>query len=164
MASTLRFDTWENTLGLTSASVSSLGYINYPAKPIISGQMGSISSIAATQKVPFDDFFVQRGITYNSSNRRFTVPQSGIYRISFNGFTITGYSAYRLFVGINTDTPNASTHKGHIYSNINAHQSFNLHSVVQLSAQDYIVFYLTEGGLYNLTGDRFNQFSIEMIG
>lgn len=163
MSSILRFDTWQNNLGVLSASVNSSGYINYPSKPIISGQMGTISSISATQKVPFDEFWVQRGITYDSSTRRFTVPQNGIYRISLNGFTNTGNASYRILIGINTDTPSGSTHRGMIYSGINGYQSINLNSVVSLNQNDYIVFYLTEGSLYNQSVDRFNQFSIEMI-
>ncbi len=163
MASTLRFDTWQNAVGTVSASVNNNGYINYPAKPIISGQMGTVTTFAAAQKIAFDEFWVQRGITYNSSTRRFTVPQDGIYRITLAAFADPGYSSYRILIGINNDTPGTSNHKGMIYSNINAHQSLSLNSVVQLAAQDYIVFYLSEGELYNQPGDRFNQFSIEMI-
>ena len=130
---------------------------------LMSGQMGSIGTISGAQKVPFDDFWVQRGITYNSTTRRFTVPTAGVYRITFAGFQNSGVQT-RVYVGINTDTPGGNTHRGHTFTNSTGYNTLNINSLVSLNANDYIVYYLYEGGLYNGTTDRFNQFSIERIG
>ena len=131
---------------------------------IISGQMGTVASITTAQKIAFDEFWVQRGITYNSGTRRFTVAKSGIYRIQMAAFTLSGYSGTRLLIGVNNDAPNSANHRGMIYNQDSNHSSMDLHSVVQLNVGDWIVFYLQAGALYNSSNDRFNQFSIERIG
>lgn len=132
-------------------------------QPIISGQIGSISSPSGAQKIPFDEFWVQRGITYDSSTRRFTVPTAGKYRITFNPFTTT--NGTRVTIGVNNDAPNNSTaHRGHIYHGNTGHTAHSIDTVVQLNANDYVVYYLHAGTIYNNTSDRFNQFSIERIG
>ena len=135
---------------LTSTST---GYMNEPTKPIISGQIGGArGSLTIAQLVPFDEFWVQRGITYNSTTRRFTVP-----------VTLAGTSGTRLYIGVNTDTPGGTTHRGHCYAGDGSHQTMSLDSVVSLNANDYIVFYLAAPALYDNASDRFNQFTIEMI-
>lgn len=149
----------ETVSAAQNVRISSLETVN-----IISGQMGTNGNVFAGSKVPFDDFWVQRGITYNSSTRRFTVPIAGIYRIQMSAFTLSGYSGTRVMIGINNDAPdNATGHRGHIYNQDSNHSSMDLHSVVQLNAGDWIVFYVSAGALYNNSGDRFNQFSIERI-
>lgn len=163
MASTMRFDKWETPVGGAVFEADSSGRVSYPNMPIISGQMGSYASIVASQKVPFDEFWVQRGITYDATTRRFTVPKAGIYRVQMAAFTLTGYSGTRVIIGVNNDAPGGANHKGMIYNADSSHSSMDLHSVIQLNAGDWVVFYLAAGALYNNSGDRFNQFSIEMI-
>jgi hypothetical protein len=159
--SQLRVSSIATTAGSVNATTSTNGF-TFENKPIISGQIGSFGIITQGQLVPFDDFWVQRGITYNSSTRRFTVPVAGIYRITFNPFT--GQTAgYRLFVGVNTDTPDAVTHRGHCYTDTAIYTTLNINSVVQLNANDYIVFRQNSGSIYNASSDRFNQFTIERI-
>jgi len=132
-------------------------------RPIIAGQVGSISSITGPALVGFDDFWVnQGGINYSVGTKRFTVPTTGVYRIAMNPFSNT--SGFRLLVGINTDTPGAANHRGHCYAATGTYTTMSIDSVVSLNANDYIVFYLSAGTLYNLTNDRFNQFSIELVG
>jgi hypothetical protein len=160
----MRYDNWQNTLGQPMLTSTTSGYINEPTKPIISGQIGSSGTFSGSQKIPFDDFWVQRGITYDSSTRRFTVPVAGIYRITMNPFKLQSAAGTRVIVGINTDSPSAATNRGMCYGdNTAVYQTMNINSVVSLSANDWITFLLSEGSLYNATNDRFNQFSIEMI-
>lgn len=164
MTSTMRFDKLQNTVGADVATMTNAGYMNLPNKPIISGQIGTTGTFSAAQNIPFDDFWVQRGITYSSSTRRFTVPATGIYRITLNPFKLESAGGTRVMIGINTDTPTASTHRGMCYgSNGAVYQTMNINSVVSLNAGDWIAFRLHEGSLYNATNDRFNQFTIEMI-
>lgn len=161
--SQLRVSSIATTAGTSNITLSSNG-VGLDNKPIISGQVGTTATFAATQIVPFDDFWVQNGITYNSSTRRFTVPVSGTYRITMNPFKLSSSASARIRVGINTDSPTGSNHRGMCYGdNASVYQTMNINSVVNLSANDYIVFVLAEGSLYNNTTDRFNQFSIERI-
>lgn len=161
--SQLRVGSIATTAGVTNISLSSNG-ISMDNKPIISGQIGGArGNLTMAQIIPFDEFWVQRGITYNSTTRRFTVPVSGIYRITMNPFTLSGTSGVRLYIGINTDTPGGTTHRGHCYAGDASYQTMSLDSVVSLSANDYIVFYLAAPALYDNSGDRFNQFTIERI-
>lgn len=159
--SQLRVSSIATTAGTSAIGISSNG-ISIDTKPIISGQVGTTATFSAAQKVPFDDFWVQRGITYNSSTRRFTVPVAGIYRITMNPFT-NPTAGTRAMIGINNDAPNTANHNGHCYAGDAQHQTMSLNSVVSLNANDYIVFYLYAGTLYNSSGDRFNQFTIERI-
>jgi hypothetical protein len=131
-----------------------------------SGQVGSYSVMTGPVLIQFDDFWInQGGITYSTTTKRFTVPVAGNYRITFNPF-LSGATC-RVFIGVNTDSPDATTHKGHTYwtsgSTAANYTTGNINSVVSLSANDYIVYYLDSGSLYNTNTDRFNQFSIQLI-
>jgi microcystin-dependent protein len=129
---------------------------------IISGQVGSYTTVGVG-KVPFNDFWVTRGISYNSSTRRFIVPTAGVYRVTFNPFQNNSVTT-RVFIGLNNDAPNAGNHRGHAYSSSSSYTTMNLNSVFEMAAGDYVVFYILEGAIYNTSGDRFNQFAIERIG
>jgi hypothetical protein len=145
-------------------TVDSSGRVNTPTQPMISGQMGTLATFSGPALVPFDDFWISsRGISYNSSTRRFTVPAAGIYRITMNPFTNPSGAQVRIYIGVNTDAPAGSTHRGHAYKQPIDHNTLSLNSLVQLNANDYVVFYLASGVLYNASNDRFNQFSIEMV-
>ena len=150
----------------TPLKIDSSGYVYKSAQPIISGQVGSydVSSLTVGNKVPFDDFWVSRGITYNSSTRRFTVPVAGTYRITMNPFFNSGYASCRVLIGINTDSPGVGSHKGSTYREAATYDTGCINSVVTLAASDYIVFYIYQGSLYNAVSDYFNQFTIELIG
>ncbi|MFH1235031.1 MAG: hypothetical protein V1493_05475 [Candidatus Diapherotrites archaeon] len=140
------------------------GVLNIQNQPIISGQMGTaMTNPAAVQKLAFNEFWVSRGITYDSDTRRFTVPVAGVYRITLNPFFATGAGAARVLVGINTDAPTATNARGHAYRESATYDTGSIDSVVSLNANDYIVFYLLSGTLYNQAGDYFNQFSIVKI-
>ena len=153
---------WASLATLVSATFT--GTVLKTNQPIISGQIGSYADPAGDSLLQFDDFWVSRGITYSSSTRRFTVPVAGVYRITLNPFFKTGIINTRVLVGINTDTPTAVTHRGHAYREAGTYDTGSINSVVSLNANDYIVFRLQSGSLYNGTTDRFNQFSIELIG
>jgi hypothetical protein len=160
--SQLRVNGIATTAGTQNITLSSNG-LGLDNKPIISGQIGSFSTLTSSQKIPFDDFWVQRGITYDSGNRRFIVPVAGVYRISMNPFTHNTGGPYRIAIGVNNDAPTSVNHRGLCYKNNSEHDTLSLNSVVSLSAGDFIVFYIISGQIYNATNDRFNQFTIERI-
>lgn len=117
----------------------------------------------APQKLSFNEFWVSNNITWDSTNRRFIINKSGIYRITLNPFFNTGVGAGRVLVGVNNDTPNQTTHFGHAYRQSTNYETGSINSVVSLKENDYVVYYLFGGALYNQASDKFNQFSIEMI-
>jgi hypothetical protein len=157
---------WISVASATSLVISSAGYVNMANQPIISGRVGSFATgaLASDQIIPFDEFWVSRGITYNATTRRFTVPIAGVYRITINPFFNTGSGAGRVTVGINTDTPSSSNNWGHAYREASTYDTVAIDSVVSLNANDYIVFRINQGALYNFTSDRFTQFSIQLVG
>ena len=157
---------WISIASATSLTVSSAGYVNMANQPIISGRVGSFATaaLASDQIIPFDEFWVSRGITYNSTTRRFTVPIAGVYRITIDPFFNTGSGPGRVTIGINTDTPSSSNNWGHAYREASTYDTVTIDSVVSLNANDYIVFRINQGTLYNFTSDRFTQFSIQLIG
>ena len=150
---------------LSRLNIMKTGEVRKPYQPIISGQIGSaVTNPVAPLVLPFNEFWVnQGGIAYNTTTKRFTVPVAGVYRITFNPFFNNGQVASRVCIGINTDAPTATTHRGHSYRESATYDTGCLNSIVSLNANDYIVFYLYSGGLYNQSSDKFNQFTIELI-
>jgi len=147
--------------------IDSTGRVTMPSQPIISGQVGSYAAMTGPVLITFNDFWInQGGIVYNTTTKRFTVPVAGKYRITFNPFFAN--ATCRVFIGVNTDSPAATTHKGHAYwtsgSTAALYSTGCINSVVSLAASDYIVYKLNSGVLYNTSADRFNQFSIQLIG
>jgi hypothetical protein len=132
--------------------------------PLISGRTGSLNLQTGPILLDFNEFWVQRGITFNGTTKRFTVPIDGIYRITMNPEFHTSGGGARILVGVNTDTPTTNTHFGHCYRQADTYDSGCINSVVQLNGGDYIAFYLQVGILLNTTGSRYNQFTIRYIG
>ena len=135
---------------------------------IIAGQIGSASvnagDLTADTLIPFDEFWAdQGGISYDSSSKKFTVPVVGIYRITLNPM-ITQQNSARIRIGINTTTPDSTSHRGTAYRGVGDYDTLCIDSTLLLQANDYIVFRLQQGQMYNLSNDRFTQFSIQLIG
>tara|TARA_R110000823_G_scaffold42976_18_gene112281 strand:+ start:9011 stop:11767 length:2757 start_codon:yes stop_codon:yes gene_type:complete len=143
--------------------ITEAGTVSMPYQPVISGARGSLGAVIGAQVIAFDQFYTQVGITYNTSTKRFTVPVAGIYRITMNPFFHTTYGASRVLIGVNTDSPSAANNRGHAYRETATYDTGSLNSVVSLAANDYVVFYLNSGGLYDASGDRFNNFTIAKI-
>ena len=140
------------------------GYVITPGQPVISGEIGTaMTDPTSGQTIKFGTIRTNKG-NIGYSNGRFTVPISGTYRITLNPFFATGAGAGRVYIGINTDTPNSTTQVGHSYRESATYDTGCLNTVIDLAANDYITFYIQGGQLYNRSTDRFNQFSIELIG
>ncbi len=137
--------------------------ISMPKQPIISGQMWtSILNPDSPQVLLFNDFWVnQWGITYDAW--KFTVPVAWVYRITLNPFFRNGSNASRVYIWKNTTWDPWNSHIWHSYRENATYDTWCLNSVVNLSANDYITFYLSQWWLYNQSGDTFNQFTIQKI-
>jgi len=151
-------DGWVIVDGIGEKSEGGESYVG------ISGRMGSGATIAATGKIPFDEFWTADGVTYDAANRRFLIEQSGTYRITFDPFiraTTTSGNA-RVAIMKNADSLSQVDNIGHSYSNDTTYNIGSIDSVVTLSKGDYITFciVLNNANLYNATADRFNTFSI----
>ena len=134
-------------------------------KVVISGQIGpAATDPVAPQKIPFGEFWTKQGVNYDPITRRFNILSDGIYRVTMNPFVKAGTAATRVLVGVNNDAPNPTTHRGAAYQGTSTYDTLCIDSVIALNKGDYLVFYLTEGALYNSPGaDLFNQFSIEKM-
>ena len=161
MASIIGVETLQHTNGTTAATIDSSGVINQPAKPIMSGRMGTQVSMGGSQAIKFTEFFVdQGGITYNASTGAFTVPKDGVYRICLNGFTSASAGTR---IGIYVNGTATSDRYGHAYGGDSSHEMAPLNSVLELNANDYFYYWVVVGSVHNASGDRFNEFSIELI-
>jgi len=159
-----RFD-WTNwEIQDSGITIDDNGRISIPLQPIMSGQMGTaMENPNSAQVLLFNEFWVnQWGITYNAW--KFTVPVNWVYRITLNPFFRTWVSNWRVYIRKNTTwNPWWSSHIGHTYRESATYDIWCLNSIVNLSANDYITFYLRVWWLYNISNDRFNQFTIEKI-
>lgn len=142
----------------TAAAI--VGELGLESSICVSGTATAV--VTAPAKIPFSTFYTtSSAISYDSGTRRFTVAQAGKYLITMNPFFNSGSAARRIMIGKNTDTPTSASNWGMIYSNnTTVYDAGALISVLDLAANDYIVFYLSEGSLYSATNDAFNQFSI----
>lgn len=152
----------QNSASSDLLTVNKDGYVFRPQQPLISGRMGTLGTTTG-QLIPFDEFFVQRGISYNASTKRFTVPVSGTYRITLDAFKNTSSAAIRIYLVKNADST-ANGQFGHIYSSASGYEVGSMNVVHNLAANDYVAFIMAEGALYNASSDRFNTFTIELIG
>ena len=147
--------------------IDSAGRISMPHKAVISGRMGSaMTDPVGPIQLKFNLFYTNTGgISYDSSNGRFTVPVAGKYRVTMNPFKKIGtaYPNCRVLIGKNNSTPMVTNHFGHCYASGSDYNTLCLNSVIAMEAGDFIVFYLQVGSLYNKSSDQFNDFSIEMI-
>jgi hypothetical protein len=149
----------------TALSIDTSGIVSQSNPVIMSGQIGTqATSPSAAQTLKFNEFFVNKGgITHDTSNGKFTVPVAGVYHITLTGFKNTGATGTRVLIGHNELTPTATSHKGHSYSDNSGYSMLPLSSIIECAASDFIVFYLLQGTLYNLSTDKFNQFTIAKI-
>ena len=85
MASIIGVETLQHTNGTTAATIDSSGRISTPERPFIDlrGNNASRVTNGGTHEV-YTDWSVEtsKGITYNTSNGRLTVPIAGLYLVT----------------------------------------------------------------------------------
>jgi hypothetical protein len=140
------------------------GAVTMPSQPMTCRRL--TGSPSATTLINWDTSIYESGISYNSSTRRFTVPIAGRYQITFSGFKNQSSTTCRVLLGVNTDTPAApfGSNFGHTYTNGSNYNSMNFTVILNLAANDYFVYYLTEGNLYTASGDAFNFMTAQLVG
>jgi hypothetical protein len=144
--------------------VDSAGRVTMPFQPAMCRRLAQVNDVAGDQLIPWDTEITSVGITYNTSTRRFTVPISGRYRISFSGFKSTSASTLRILLGVNSDSPVSSSNFGHTYSSVTGYDSVSFDVILNLSANDYFTFRLAEGILWARSNDQFNFMAAHLIG
>jgi hypothetical protein len=119
--------------------------------------------------VTWDDtqFSIQRGITYSTSTKRFTVAAKGIYQIvgSFMRSSVSA-ATFSVLIGVNTDAPTTASAVGACYTTVSTgpYIALTASATVSLAANDYITFYILDGNLYNPGAQGYTNFSIVQIG
>jgi hypothetical protein len=145
-------------------AIRGTGAVTMPYQPMICRRIATVTDVAANQLIAWDTQMSGTGISYNTSSRRFTVPITGRYRISFSGFKANTASTCRVLLGVNTDSPSSSSNSGHIYTNGSTYDSLSFDVILNLSTNDYFTFRLTEGTLYTRTSDQFNFMAAHLVG
>jgi hypothetical protein len=113
-------------------------------------------------------FNVQRGITYSTGTKRFTLSVSGIYTIQWVVFRDSASaSPFSGGIGVNTDAPTYVTNKAGFYTTLAAgYLGYPVLVTLPLVANDYITFYVATGTAYSggPTEGGYNAFSIIQVG
>ena len=118
------------------------------------------SSVTAAALIPWANTVVQRGITYSSGTKRFTVPVDGIYEIKVVCHKSSGGGATSLAIGLNTDAPVEAIAKAYSRNDEAGISPVVASVTLSLAANDYITTY-TENG--TILGNATTPYSVIQI-
>ena len=117
------------------------------------------SSVTAPALIPWANTVVQRGITYSSGTKRFTVPTAGIYSILAVCHKASG-GVTSLAIGLNTDAPVEAIAKAYSRNDEAGIACIPATVTLSLAANDYITIY-TENG--TILGNATTPYSVIQI-
>lgn len=133
--------------------------------PIIVQKNITNGAIAGPVLLSFPTQVIQRGITYNSGTKRFTVPITGIYQVSGTFFKNNAGGDCEVLVGVNTDTPTETNTVAVARIDITSYCAMAVSQAISLNANDYITFYLATGQILPAaTLGAMTQVTIVQIG
>lgn len=115
--------------------IDSAGRVTMPYQP--AAAYTGYTSTSATQTLPSDNLFLNRGGHLNSSNLRFTCPVAGLYRVTINGHT--DYSSAYNWIGVQKSGAwigNNTLHWNKAGTNMHIHVAFNV--LVDCAVNDYL--------------------------
>lgn len=130
--------------------------------PIIIYQNRS-STFAAPALLPFDTQILQRGITYNSGTKRFTVPATGIYLVSAYFLKQTASVDTEVLLGLNTDAPTEANAKALGWFGPTGYGTVSFSQAVSCVENDYLTFYLSGGAILCTAASNWQQVTIVRI-
>jgi hypothetical protein len=136
MASTLRFDNWENSNGdsiATAAQVAS----SFQTKPCFAVAAENAASVTTGAVIPFNIITTNIGQGWSDTTHSFTVPTSGLYYFSSSILSSTTTPLrYNLFINDSAATEEAYSNSQYIQANLS------------------FITQLTEGDIVNLKIDQ----------
>ena len=140
MASTLKVNEIQNTVGTTALTIDSTGRILQPAKPVFraTGNNATQSLSNATNTVVlFDVAETNVGGGYDTSNGRFTAPVTGFYHFSAS-ILISHSGATRMDLNFFKNGSVFVSHEFRDGGSVSTNASVHANCDAQLSAGDYI--------------------------
>ena len=84
MASILGIDTIQSLGGTTAVTINSTGQVTLPRVPFAMVNVSGSNNITpgGSGTVPYNNVLSSRGISWNTSTYKFTVPVAGLYNFS----------------------------------------------------------------------------------
>jgi hypothetical protein len=139
----------------TKMKIDSSGRVTMPFQPY--ARSSSSSLVSATNAIPLNANNLNRGGLTISGNR-FTVPISGAYVVGYHHLGNSGSGSCQVEIRVNNN-PIAGTRTQDTNS---SNDSFGTQTVVELSANDYVEFWVVLGTVHNNSG--YNQMWIWLLG
>ena len=159
MSSILKVDTIQNSSGTTGLTIDNSGAILKPVIPY--GQASkSGSAQTATAKITLDGNVISGGgLTVDTTNDRMIVPIAGLYAIGFTQLTdstSTNTEVHMRKNGNQISGSSSQTHAGNDYATLSQHM------VIELSANDYIEWWVAAGAVHN--NSQYNNHYVYLLG
>ena len=149
-ATSLEFRTGASESATTKMTLTSAGELSVSNQPSIAMDgtaTGAISFSGSDRLITEFTSFHATGITYNSSNGRFTVPTAGKYLIIVNIYLYQNDAFQRLNI---LDNDSVFVHSSADYNDsdgeLGQDNTLSCTIIRDLSANDYITFTLSDGG------------------
>ena len=148
-ATRLRFLTAASETATSKMELSSAGELSISSQPSIAmdGNQGSYTEFTSDKVINEWTSFHTTGISYNSSNGRFTVPVAGKYLITVNIYLYQNDAFQRLQIA---DNDSVFVHSTADYNSgdgdMGQDNSLTCTTIRDLSANDYITFVMLGGG------------------
>jgi len=137
--------------------IDNSGRVTMPSQPFANASCATTTS--AGSKVPLNATNVSRGgLTIDNTNNRFLVPVSGAYMIGWSHLGDAGSVNNQVEVRINGTMLSGSASQDAQGSN----DGFAGHRIAQLSANDYIEFWVISGRIHN--NNHYNNMYAFLLG
>jgi len=164
----------KHTNGTTAQTIDSSGRVTVPQQIAFEVALTNSGGNNGVQgSIVFDKIHINKGSHYDSSNGRFTAPIAGLYRFDFHCFVAGATNGTQLGNGTNfqaqllkNGTTGSDTSRLYTMVSANNHVHASFHSMMDLSATDYVTLNVSNGYIYVDTGGGgdYNRFSGYFIG
>ncbi len=158
--SVLKVDSIQNTGGTTALTIHSTGAILKPVIPYGQASKGG-STQTPTNKITIRNNVISGGgLTVDTTNDRMIVPIAGLYAIGFTQLTDSTNTNTEVHMRKNGSTiagSSSQTHAGNSYATLSQHM------VIELSANDYIEWWIaSQGAVHN--NSQYNNHYVYLLG
>jgi len=156
---TLEVDTIKNTSGTTALTIDSSGAVLRPVLPYGQASKGG-SAQSPTNKITIGTSVLSGGgLTVDTTNHRMIVPIAGLYAIGFTSLTDSTNTNTEVHMRKNGNQiagSSSQTHAGNSYATLSQHM------VIELSANDYIEWWVASGAVHN--NAQYNNHYVYLLG
>ena len=159
MSSILKVDTIQNTVGTTGLTIDNSGAILRPVLPYGQASKGGIAQSPTNKIIIGTNVISGGGLTVDTTNHRMIVPIAGLYAIGFTQLTdstSTNTEVHMRKNGNQISGSSSQTHAGNSYATLSQHM------VIELSANDYIEWWVAAGAVHN--NSQYNNHYVYLLG